>query len=83
MTLKEFPKKKKKVPVTPPAVFQAQEINAIYDEVKQLLGLSGYANITVVHYDLFWTTKTLKLWCCGACGAELWCNKTLKLRIED
>ena len=56
MTLKEFPKKKKKVPVTPPAVFQAQEINAIYGEVKQLLGLSGFANITAageIHYEKF------------------------------
>ena len=49
-------KKKKKVTVTPPAVFQAQEINAIYGEVKQLLGLSGYANITPageIHYEKF------------------------------
>ena len=49
-------KKKKKVPVTPPAVFQAQEINAIYDEVKQVLGLSGYATITAageIHYEKF------------------------------
>ena len=38
-------KKKKKVPVTPPALPHVQEIYAIYEEVKQLLGLSGYANI--------------------------------------
>ena len=49
-------KKKKKVPVTPLAVFQAQGINAIYDEVKQVLGLSGYATITAageIHYEKF------------------------------
>ena len=49
-------KKKKKVPVTPPALLHAQEINAIYEDVKQLLGLSGYANITAegeIHYEKF------------------------------
>ena len=49
-------KKKKKAPFIPPAELQAQEINAVYDEVKQVLGLSGYATVTTageIHYEKF------------------------------
>ena len=49
-------KRKKKVPVTPPALPHVEEIDVIYEGVRQLLGLSGYASVTKeggIHYEKF------------------------------